>query len=87
MLLQYFINYNFEKGWYVTSAPINTANWEASSDDRWTIPIGGGVGKIFRAGKQPMNAQVSAYYNVVKPDNVPAADWQLRLQLQLLFPK
>ncbi|MCU0223258.1 MAG: neuromedin U [Acidobacteria bacterium] len=87
MLLQYFVNYNFEKGWYVTSAPINTANWEASSDDRWTIPIGGGVGRIFRAGKQPMNAQVSAYYNVVKPDTIPAADWQLRIQVQLLFPK
>lgn len=87
MLLQYFVNYNFPDGWYLSSAPINTANWEASSDDRWTVPLGGGVGRIFKAGKQPMNAQVSAYYNVVKPDNVPAADWQLRIQLQLLFPK
>ncbi len=87
MLLQYFINYNFAKGWYVTSAPINTANWEASSDDRWTIPVGGGLGRIFHAGKQPMNAQVGAYYNVVKPDTVPVADWQLRIQIQLLFPK
>jgi len=31
-------------GRYLTSVPIITANWEASSDDKWTIPIGGGIG-------------------------------------------
>ena len=36
-------------------------------------------------GKQPVNLQASAYYNVVTPDN--GADWQLRLQAQFLFPK
>jgi hypothetical protein len=84
---QYFINYNIpnSNGLYLTSAPIITANWEADSGDRWTVPFGGGVGKIFKIGKQPVNGQVSAYYNVDKPEF--GADWQLRLQLQLLFPK
>jgi hypothetical protein len=82
---QYFVNYNLAGGWYLTSAPIITANWEANSDDRWTVPLGGGVGKIFRIGKQPLNAQASAYYNVESPEF--GADWQLRLQLQFLFPK
>ena len=82
---QYFINYNLDNGWYLTSAPIITANWEADSKNTWTVPFGGGVGKIFRIGKQPLNAQVSAYYNVEKPDS--GADWQLRLQLQMMFPK
>jgi len=49
------------------------------------VPFGGGVGKIFKIGNQPVNAQVSAYYNVEKPEF--ASDWQFRLQLQLLFPK
>ena len=54
---QYFINYNFldSNGLYLTSAPIMTANWEADSSNRWTIPVGGGVGKIFKIGKQPVN--------------------------------
>jgi hypothetical protein len=84
---QYFINYNIpdSNGLYLTSAPIMTANWEADSENRWTIPVGGGVGKIFTIGKQPVNGQVSAYYNVEKPKF--GADWQLRLQLQFLFPK
>jgi hypothetical protein len=85
MLIQPFVNYNFPKGWYLSSAPIVTANWEADSGDVWTVPIGGGMGKIFRLGKLPLNTQLQAFYNVVKPDEGP--DWQLRFQLQFLFPK
>jgi len=84
-LFQYFINYNLPRGWYISSAPIITANWEADSGNQWTVPFGGGVGKIFRIGKQPINAQVQAFYNAIRPDNGPV--WTLRLQLQFLFPK
>jgi len=82
---QYFVNYNLPGGTYLTSAPVINANWEADGGNRWTVPFGGGIGKIFRVGKQPMNGQISAYYNVEKPELGP--NWQLRLQLQLLFPK
>jgi hypothetical protein len=84
-LLQYFINYNFPGGLYLTTAPIITANWEADSDDRWTVPFGGGIGKILRIGKLPINTSVAAYYNVESPDNGP--EWQARIQFQFLFPK
>jgi hypothetical protein len=43
------------------------------------------VGKIFHFGKLPVNTQLSAYYNVVKPDF--GADWQIRTQVQLMYPK
>lgn len=84
-LIQPFINYNFEKGLYLVSAPIITCNWEADGGNRWTVPIGGGIGKIFYLGKLPINTQLQAFYNVATPDNGP--DWQLRFQVQLLFPK
>ena len=84
-LLQYFINYNLPQGWYLTSAPILTANWKAEDGDKWTVPFGAGVGKIFRVGKQPMNGQIAAFYNAEKPAGGP--DWSLRIQLQILFPK
>ena len=84
-LFQYFINYNMAEGWYLTSAPVITANWEAESGNEWTVPFGGGLGKIFRIGKQAMNAQLQAFYNVEAPDG--GADWSLRFQLQFLFPK
>jgi len=84
-LVQPFLNYNLAKGLYLTSSPILTANWEANNDNTWTIPIGGGVGKIFRVGKLPLNGSMQTYYNVEKPRG--AGDWQLRLQIQFLFPK
>jgi len=84
-LVQPFVNYNFKGGLYLTSAPIVTVDWKADSDQAWTVPLGGGVGKIFHLGKLPVNTQLSAYYNVVHPDY--GANWQLRAQVQLMFPK
>jgi len=84
-LLQYFINYNFPSGWYLTSSPVTTANWEADSDDRWLVPLGGGFGKVFRLGQLPINASTQAFYNVEHPDAGP--EWSLRFQLTFLFPK
>jgi len=50
-----------------------------------TSTVYGQEAKDSDLAKQPMNGQVSAYYNVEKPDS--GADWQLRVQLQFLFPK
>ena len=85
LLVQPFVNYNLPHGWYLVTAPIVTANWEADSGDKWTVPVGGGIGKIQRFGKLPLNLQLQAFYNVEKPDFGP--DWQLRFQIQFLFPK
>ncbi len=84
---QFFVNYNMSNGWYLTSSPIITANWEArTGSDTWTVPVGGGVGKIFRIGSlPPMNFQVQSFYNVAKPGALGRLN--LRVQLQLLFPK
>jgi hypothetical protein len=87
MLIQPFVNYNLADGWYLVSAPIITANWEASSDNTWTVPVGGGFGKLWRVGKigLPINTQLQAFYNAETPDGGP--EWQLRFQFQFLFPK
>ena len=82
LTLQYFVNYNLPDGWSLTTAP---ANFEATSGNKWVVPFGGGVGKIFRLFKLPFNGGVSAYYNAVKPDFGP--EWTLRIQLSLLLPK
>jgi len=84
MLLQPFVNYNIGDGWYLTSSPIITANWKADSGDKWTVPVGAGVGKLFKVGKLPINTQIQAFSNVEKPSFGP--DWQLRFQVQFLLP-
>jgi len=85
MTLQPFFNYNLRKGWYLTSSPLITANWEAGEDNRWTLPIGGGIGRIFKIGDQAINANIAAYYNVLTPDDT-GANWQLRAEWTFLFP-
>lgn len=96
-LLQPFVNYNLPDHWYLVSAPIMTANWAAAkAGDVWTVPLGGGVGKLFRLGevlpleghaiaKLPINTQLQMFGNVHRPEF--GSEWQLRFQVQLLFPK
>lgn len=82
---QFFAVKNLNKGWYLNSAPIITANWNASKGNEWTVPLGIGAGRLFRVGKLPINGQIGYYQNVVKPENGP--DSQFRFQVVLLFPK
>ena len=87
LLIQPFVNYNMAQGWYLTTSPVITANWNpAPGAGKWTVPLGGGVGKIFKVAGQAMNGQVAAYYNIEKPTR-DSSDWQLRAQLTFLFPR
>lgn len=83
--LQYFVNYNMDDGWYLTSTPVIKANWEADSDNTWTVPVGGGIGRVFNIGNQANNVRLQAYYNLEHPDGVE--DWSLQLQWTFLLPK
>ena len=49
------------------------------------MPVGAGIGHIFHLCRLPVNTQLGGYYNAVKPEDGP--DWQIRLQVQLMFPK
>jgi hypothetical protein len=84
-LIEPFLNYNLDGGWYLILDPIITANWDAPSSQRWTVPVGGGLGKLFSIGKQTINSRLEAYYMIERPDNAP--DWQLIFTWQFLFPK
>jgi hypothetical protein len=87
MQFQPFVNYNLDDGWFLTTVPIITANWEAEEDHNvWTVPVGAGVGRAMKLGKIPMTAQLHGYYNVMTPDDY-GETWQMRIQVQLLFPR
>jgi hypothetical protein len=79
-----FFNYNFGEGWYVGTDPIITANWEASGNNAWTLPIGADIGRVIKiGGKLPVNFQIGAYYNALRPQF--GSTWQLRTQVTLIF--
>jgi hypothetical protein len=84
-LLQYFINYNLQKGWFLTWQPTLTANWNAPDNYRWVVPLGGGIGRIMKLGAQPVNVGVQFYGNAVHPPG--GSPWSMRLTIAFLFPK
>jgi hypothetical protein len=85
LTLEPFIYYNFSDGSYLTSNPTITANWIARGRDRWTVPVGGGAGKLFMVGGQAIDAQFGLYYNVLHPSL--ASDWQFRFDVSFIFPR
>lgn len=87
MTLQYFLNYNLDKGWYITGSPIVTANWRGPAGNQWLVPVGGGLGRVFRMGFQPVNVSAQFFGNAVRPTATPSSPWGMRLQIAFLFPK
>jgi hypothetical protein len=87
-LMQYFVNYNLKKGWYLSCAPTVTANWEAKDGGRWVVPFGGGVGRIMKLGFQPVNISARFYGNAIHPPTgFSSSSWNMQLQIAFLFPK
>lgn len=84
-LWQYFINYNFGKGWALATAPSITANWDAASGQKWTVPAGGGISRTLIFNRQPMTLGFQYYYNVQHPDNANATT--LRFVFALIYPQ
>jgi len=87
MQLQPEINYTFKRdpNGYLTFSPTITANWQASGNGRWTVPVSLGIGQLVKLGAQALNLQATAYYNVAAPAGT--APWTLEMELQILFPK
>jgi hypothetical protein len=83
MTINWFVFYNVKHGWYVLTTPIVTADWTAERDQRWTVPVGGGAGKIFKIGNQPLNARAQFFDDV--RTTAGGSDWQMQIQLQFLF--
>jgi len=85
MIVQPFLNYNLSKGWYLTSAPAISVNWQANSSNAWAVPVGGGVGKVVSVYGQMLNIAAQGYVYPVHP--TPGAGWAVQTTLQWLFPK
>ncbi|MDP3008941.1 MAG: hypothetical protein Q8N30_07710 [Methylococcales bacterium] len=85
MELKPFVNYNLADGWYVLSDMDMVANWNRDNNQGWTVPVGGGVGKVVAVGKDAINIRAESYYNPIRPDQSP--DWSANVTLQYLFAK
>ena len=82
--LQPFVNYNFGKGWALSSSPAITANWDAPDGEEWTVPLGAGISKTTAFNRRPMSLSMQYYHNVEHP--TASAGDQLRFQISFLYP-
>ena len=87
MQLQPTVTYNIQShpDRYLSFAPTITADWAASGNERWTVPVSLAIGQLFKFGHQSVNLQAAAYYNVIAPSG--SAQWTLELLAQFLFPE
>jgi hypothetical protein len=83
MLLNPFVSYHFGDGWALSSSPEITANWIANGN-KWTVPVGGAVGKVVRLDELPLKLEVAAYYNAIRP-NASQDPWQLQATMTFIF--
>jgi hypothetical protein len=83
--IQPFINYNFGHGAALGFVSQMTRDGTRAEGQQRTVPLGGTVSQVLQLGHQPVQFNLGAFYNVAHPDG--AADWQLRFQVTLLFPK
>jgi len=89
LLIEPFVFYNLPDGWFVTYRPLITADWTVDSGHRWTVPVGGGFGRVFPVGDMVMDVHVQAFYNGL---TAPAAGmtnvgkWTSLLVVHFLFP-
>jgi len=81
LLLNPFVSYHFAEAWSASSSPNITTDW-INSGSKWTVPVGGGFGKVVRFGEQPIKFDLDAYYNPIRPK---AANETWLLQFTMTF--
>lgn len=75
---------NMAGGSLFSSRPVMTADGSLHGGDRWMGPVGGGIGRVFKCGDQPITPPGQLFTNVVR--RAGAASWILQMPVQLRFP-
>jgi len=83
LYLQPFMTKHFKGGWYLGSQDVPwTYNFKS---DKWTMPMGPKLGRVFKIGNQAVNAFGAVYYSPL--NDGASEEFSFRVGLTLLFPK
>jgi hypothetical protein len=67
--IQYFIQYLFGDHWQIGMAPNILVDWKADQGQRFTVPVGLGIGKLVKIGPLPVKFTLEGDYMAVNPDD------------------
>ena len=76
--LQYFLFYSLNETTAVGMAPNIICNWEQSSGNKCTVPIGLGFVTTANIGKVPFRFGAEVHYSIITPDDVLSTKWNFR---------
>ena len=79
-----FFIYEVNEKWNLVYIPLGLSHsWDAPSGDDWTVPIGGGLRRLFEIRGQKMGLQFQAFDYVARKPKDP--EWELRATIEFLF--
>lgn len=84
--LQYFATWSITDNWGLLSAP--TIQWDrnASSGNKWSVPISLGISYTTKLGDIPTRFVVEPQYFVERPNDY-GTDWNIRFAIAMFLPK
>lgn len=82
--IQYFVVYNLPHAWQLRASPHITYNWNASHNNKLTLPVALGVGKMIKIGPMPVQLMAEYQKTVISPDTV-GADSTIMLQANFII--
>jgi hypothetical protein len=83
--IQYFIWRLLPDQWQIGTAPNILIDWKADDDDKLTLPVGLGVGKLFKIGGLPIKFILEGQYAVISPDDF-GQEWNIRFTVTPVLP-
>jgi len=83
--IKYIARYSLPNAWAIGFGPTISIDWEADSDDKWTVPIGFGFTKMVRFGKMPVKLLAEVNYSVVRPDTY-GTEWKFIFRIAPVIP-
>jgi hypothetical protein len=86
MNLQPIATLFFPDGWSLGYSGNILANWNAPSEDVWTVPIGLGLAKVVKFGRLPVKIQLAVQYMPVHPREF-GQEWNVQVSITPVIPK
>jgi hypothetical protein len=79
-----FFLYELNQRWNLIYIPLGLSHsWEAKSGEDWTVPLGGGLRRLFYLGDQKMGFQTQVFDYVARKPADP--EWEVRMTIEFLF--
>jgi hypothetical protein len=86
MNLQPIASIFFGEGWSLGYSGNILANWNAPSEDVWTVPVGLGLAKVVKLGRLPIKVQLAVQYMPVHP-RISGQEWNVQVSITPVMPK